>query len=299
MEQGGGVDDLLVGLREPRRGGHLAGVTGDRGAVAGGHSIPEVEGAQERAEQRHLEFGELLGPHLELVGALLREQQGADHVLEGEQRDREQGDRGEADLDVKVGRPDREEGRGQLGREQRHERTPDFGRESAPLHVGGVAGDQGEVDQEGDDEHAEDEQIEDVIRLACPRGALRGVEGDSGEQGEPGVGDHVDQQVGPGVARARPTREDRGHADQRRRGPAQEHGRRDDRQEARRDLDPDGRRVDRREIAHDRRREQDTEQRQVPVRRRVACDRNRHRRRERHQLEGDHSPGRTSGHQRP
>ena len=77
---------------EPGRGGDLARVAGDGGAVARGHPVAQVERAQQRAEQRDLEAGELLGAQLELVGALLGDEQGADQVLEDEEHDAEQGD---------------------------------------------------------------------------------------------------------------------------------------------------------------------------------------------------------------
>ena len=82
VEQAGGVDQLLLGLREPGRRGDLARVARDRGAVARGHPVAQVERAQERAEQGDLEAGELLGLQLELVRSLLGDQQGADQVLE-------------------------------------------------------------------------------------------------------------------------------------------------------------------------------------------------------------------------
>ena len=88
----GGVDQLLVLGREPGLGGDLARVAGDGGAVARGHPVAQVERAQQRGEQRDLEAGELAGAQLELVGALLGDEQRADQVLEDEDEDAEQGD---------------------------------------------------------------------------------------------------------------------------------------------------------------------------------------------------------------
>ena len=107
VEQAGRVHELLVGLRKPGRGGDLARVAGHGGAVAGGHPVAQVERPEQGAQQGDLEAGELLGLQLELVGALLRQKQGADQVLEDDQDDREQGHGRQADLDVQVGDPDR------------------------------------------------------------------------------------------------------------------------------------------------------------------------------------------------
>ena len=59
---------------------------------------------------------QLVAALLELLGALLGEQQLAEQVLEGEQHDAEQRDRREADVDVQVGDADREQRREHLGR---------------------------------------------------------------------------------------------------------------------------------------------------------------------------------------
>ena len=92
VQQAGRVGELLLLLGEPGGGGDLARVAGDRGAVARGHPVAQVERAQQRAQQRDLEAGQLLGPQLELVGALLGEQQRPDQVLEDDHDDGEQGD---------------------------------------------------------------------------------------------------------------------------------------------------------------------------------------------------------------
>ena len=76
------MDELLVLGREAGVGGDLARVAGDRGAVARGHPVAQVERAQQRREQRDLEPGELARAQLELVGAVLGDEQGADQVLE-------------------------------------------------------------------------------------------------------------------------------------------------------------------------------------------------------------------------
>ena len=84
----------------PARGRDLARVARDGGAVAGGHPVAQIERPQERREQRDLEAGELAGAQLELVAAVLGDQQGTDEVLEDQDDHAEQGDRGGAGLDV-------------------------------------------------------------------------------------------------------------------------------------------------------------------------------------------------------
>ncbi len=88
VQQAGGMGELLVALREACGRGDLARVAGDRGAVAGGRAVAQVERAEQRAEQRDLEAGELLRADLELVGALLGKQHRAKQVLEDEDPDR-------------------------------------------------------------------------------------------------------------------------------------------------------------------------------------------------------------------
>ena len=219
----------------PGRRRDLARVAGDRGAVARGHPVAEVERAQQGAQQGDLEAGELLGPQLELVGALLGDQQGADQVLEDDHDDGEQGDGRKAELDVEVGDADGQQGGGELGGEQGGKRAARLGPKRGPLHVAEVARDQGEVDRQGDDEEAEHEQVEERVRLADP-GPLEGRrEGEPGEQREPGVGDQVDQQGRRRVAEPQPPGGDGGDPDHGRRRLAQEDRGGDDGQEARRD----------------------------------------------------------------
>ena len=95
----------------------LARVARDGGGVARGHAVAQVKRAQERAEQRDLEAGELLGPLLELDRPVLGEDELADEVLEDEEDDREERDGGEAELLVGEGDPEAEHRRGQLRRQ--------------------------------------------------------------------------------------------------------------------------------------------------------------------------------------
>ena len=98
VQQRGDVDQLLFLAREAGPLGDLARVARHRGAVARGHPIAQVERAQQRAQHPDLEAGQLLAALLQLVGPLLGEQQRAEQVLEGDQDDAEQGDRGDPDL---------------------------------------------------------------------------------------------------------------------------------------------------------------------------------------------------------
>ena len=114
VEQRRDVDELLFLLREAGALGDRPRVAGDGGRVARGHLVPEVERAQQGAQHADLEAGQLLAAHLELAGALLGLQQGAEQVLEGDEDDAEQGDSGEADLEVDEGDPDGHQGRREL-----------------------------------------------------------------------------------------------------------------------------------------------------------------------------------------
>ena len=135
VEQAGGVHQLLVLRREAAARRQLTRVARDRGAVARGHPVAEVERAEQRAEQRDLEPGELLGPQLELVGPLLREQELAHQVLEGQQHDREQRHGRQPELLVGEDHREREDGRGELGGQDREERAADPGDQARALDV--------------------------------------------------------------------------------------------------------------------------------------------------------------------
>ncbi len=230
----------------------LPRVAGDRGAVARGHPVAEVERAQQGAQQGDLEARELLGPQLELVGPLLGDEQGPDQVLEDDDDDGEQGDGGQAELHVEVGDADGQQGGGELGGKQRGEGSSRLGPKRGPLHVAEVTRDQDEVDCQRDDEEAEHRQVEERVRRADTRRLQRCREGQSGDQGKPGVGDQVDQKGRGRIAEPEPSGADGGDPDQRRRGLAQEDRRRDDGQEARRDRHPAGvGGVHRRQVADD------------------------------------------------
>ena len=297
VQQPGRVDELLLLGREPRLDRDLARVAGDRGTVAGGHPVAQVQRSQQRGEQRDLEAGELAGPQLELVGALLGDQQGADQVLEDEHQDAEQDDGLGADLDVGEGDADREHRRGELGRQHGEQGAADLGREAGALLVAGVARDQREVDRQREHEDAADQEVEGGAPGRNRSGFRDGVKDDPGDQREPGVGDQVDQQVLGRIAGLEPADQDRDHAHQRRRAAAEEDGADHDRQEARRDDDLMDPGANRDQVADHRDRGQGAEQPEVPVGHRVAEDRDRQRRRQGDELGVDHGLGRAGGHQ--
>ena len=145
VQQRGDVDELLFLFREAGAVGDRPRVAGDRRRVAGGHLVPQVERAQQGAQHADLEAGQLLAAHLELPGPLLGLQQGAEQVLEGDEDDAEQGDPGEADLDVDEGDPDGHQGRRELRGKQRDQHRADFLDEGAALQVVGVGADHQEV----------------------------------------------------------------------------------------------------------------------------------------------------------
>ncbi len=118
------MSQLLLLVGEAGLGGEFARVSGDGGGVPRGHAVAQVERAQERAQQRDLEAGELLRPPLELLGPVLGEEELADEVLKDEQDDREQGDGRKPQLFVGEGDPEGEHRRGQLRRHDRDERVP-------------------------------------------------------------------------------------------------------------------------------------------------------------------------------
>ena len=138
--------------------------------MARGHPVAQVERAQQRGEQRDLEAGELAGAQLELVGAVLGDEQGADEVLEDQDDDAEQGDRRGPDLDVGERRTPSASiaAASSDGSSGRSARRTLVGKLRA-LDVARVAGDQDEVDREREDEDREDQQVEaDGRRCSIP-----------------------------------------------------------------------------------------------------------------------------------
>ena len=168
VQQRGDVDQLLLLAREAGPLGDRPRVARHGGAVAGGHLVPQVERAQHRAQHPDLEAGQLLAAPLELVGALLGDEQGAEQVLEGDQDDAEEGDPGEPDLGVDEGDADGHQRRRELGGQQRDQHRADLRDEGAPLDVAGVAGDHHEVDRQREDEGAEDEDVEGEVGRGDP-----------------------------------------------------------------------------------------------------------------------------------
>ena len=93
VQQSRRVDEVLLSSEKTRRARDLLRVARNRGAVTRGHPVPQVEGVEQRAQQTDLEAGELPRAPLQLLGSLLRDEELAQQVLEGEQDDREQDDR--------------------------------------------------------------------------------------------------------------------------------------------------------------------------------------------------------------
>ena len=128
VQQRGDVDELLLLAREAGPLGDRPRVARHRGGVAGGHLVPQVERAQQRAQHPDLEAGQLLAAHLQLLGPLLGQEQGAEQVLEGDQDDAEEGDAGEADLDVDEGDADGHQRRRELRGKQRDQHRAELAR---------------------------------------------------------------------------------------------------------------------------------------------------------------------------
>ena len=196
--------------------------------------------------------------------ALLGEQQLAEQVLEGDQDDAEEGDRGDPDHVVDEGDRDREHRAGELGGQHRRQHV-ELAREGDSLDVAAVAGDHHEVDRQGELEEGEDQQVEGRVGGREPERLDALVEGDPADQREGRVGEQVAEQVVRLVApAAQPAGEHRGDADQRRRRAAEEDHRQDQGEEGAGDLDL-GLGGDRGEVAEDREGEQDPEQGGIPV----------------------------------
>ncbi len=264
VQQRGDVDQLLLAARVAGALRDRPRVTGDGGAVAGGHLVAQIERAQHRAQHPDLEAGELLGAGLELLGPLLGQQQGAEQVLEGDQHDAEQGDPGDADLVVDEGDADRHQRRRQLGGQHRDQDVANLGEEGAALQIAFIEADHREVDRQRQQEGREDERVEGGVRRRDPEPAGRLVEGDAADQREGGVGEDVVEQVVRRVAPARPADQDRQDPDHRGRRAAEQDHRQDEGEEAAGGLQAGGG-FDRGQVAEDREAEQDAEQRQVPV----------------------------------
>ena len=95
------VDELLLVLAAPDLRRQGAGVAGDGGGVACGRPVPQGEGLDQRAEHPELERRQLARAGVELLGAVLRAQQGRDQVLEDGQ-DQDQSEQGR-EAKVRVG----------------------------------------------------------------------------------------------------------------------------------------------------------------------------------------------------
>jgi hypothetical protein len=204
----------------------------DGGAVPRGHPIAQVERSQHRAQQAHLQAGELLGPLAELLGAVLGTQQRREQVLEGQQNAGEQGERPGAVGQRDLGDADRHERGDQVGGEQRDERLARGLADRAAGRDAAVARDQHEVDAERDGEEREDHTDErDVVRLEIKR-VVRPLKREAAGEREGRVDRNVRQDDPRLLAVLDRTGKHGEHADRGGRRAAQQDHRDDDREKA-------------------------------------------------------------------
>jgi hypothetical protein len=259
-------------------------------------AISQVERVHDRAQDADLQARELLRPSAqllaasrELLRALLGEEELSEQVLEREEDEPEQGDRGDPHLAVQVGDPDREQRRRELGGQHGdHELAHEVEQRHTLLEVDPVRRDDQEVDREREHERGEHEEVEAAVLTCHPQRVPRGVEREATEEREPGVSDEVVQQEVRFVAPAKPAERHRGDSDHGRGRAAQEDHREHQREEAARDLDARGG-VGRSDVAADGEHQQDREESKVPVG--VADHADRGRAREREQLQSDDKTG--------
>ena len=212
--------------------------------MARGHPVARVQRVQERAHHPQLQAGQLVGP-------MLGHQQLAQQVLEPGQHDHQQRDRHHPDPHVHERDQDDEDRVVELGGQERDQHLPRLGGEPAALQPGLVPGGEREVQRQRRHERDEDQDVEGGVAPADPRGVAHVVEGQAAGQREDRVGDEVLAQVVPGLAPAQPPHQDRGHADQRGGGAAQQDDGQHQREEAPGDLQLGRRRAGGGEVAGD------------------------------------------------
>ncbi len=244
----GGVGEVLLVAAAAGRLGERAGVAGDGGRVARGHAVAQGERLEHAREHAELERGELLGPAL---GA----QQLADQVLEDDEHEREQRERGEARLAVEDRDADGEHRAGQLGRQHRDEDLAHLAADGDAQVHRDVERDHREVEDVGQHEGAEDDEREgEVVRLEVGDGLER-LDPEPDHERDRRVDGQVRQQLVPGEPVAQRVDEHRDEPDHHRgRRPAQRH-REHEREE--RAGDPLRRVLEREQVAGDREPEQD------------------------------------------
>jgi hypothetical protein len=255
--------------------------------VAGGHPVAQVERPEQRGQQGDLEARQAFGLQLELVGALLGDQQRPAQVLEDDEGDSEQRDRRQARLVIEEGEADDEQGGDELGRQHRKQDPAQLRREAAAVEVAREARDRREVDRDGEAEGAKDQEVGESIVRAHAEGVDALIQGHSRQQRRQRVGEGVYQQVVQGPAKAKPARQHRRGADQSPGGSPEDDRGDDHGEEACRDLDSVSDRVERAQVGGDREREQDDQDGDVPVAKRRAPDRDRDCGDERERLDGD------------
>jgi hypothetical protein len=128
--------------------------------VTRGHPVAEVERAQQRAQQRDLESGQLLCAHLQLLASLLGEQELADEILEREQDGGEEDDGWKPQVGVGERYRQREQASRQLRRQDRDYRAPQMREQAGLIEVDAVDSDRSQIDRERSDEQGEHHQVE-------------------------------------------------------------------------------------------------------------------------------------------
>src|SRR5947208_6655257 len=213
VEQPGRVDEVLLSLRAAGCLGDLLRVASNRSAVAGRHPVSKIERMEQCTQQTDLEACELPRAPLQLLGALLRDEELPNQILEGEENDAEQGDCGETDSDVEECDPDSEQRRRQLRRKDGHDELLELIEDRFPVEVPPVRSDDQEVDCQCKQEDAEHQQVEEAVLVVNARFVNGGMECDASDVREPQVSQEVVDQVLRRVAPAKPAEGDRDDAD--------------------------------------------------------------------------------------
>jgi hypothetical protein len=183
--------------------------------VARGHAVAQRQRLDHRGQQTDLHRGEPLG-------ALAREQQLGQQVLEDDQHEHHQRHRGQAGAHVDGGDERAQQGADELVRQDRDEDRAELPAQRHAVVEAVVAGDHHEVQDDGhheDDQHHEREPrtvAGDAERVDRPVGEQPADEREGGERRD--VGDQPRERV----ARAEVIGEHGGDADRRRRGRAEQ-----------------------------------------------------------------------------
>ena len=251
VQQPGRMREVGFVVAEPHRERQLAAVAGDGGGVAGGHAVAQRERLDHRRQHAELHPGQSLGP-------ALRAQELTQQVLERDDDDREQRQRPEPGLDVHVRHAHAEDGADHLGRQDGQEDRPELVGERAAVMEHVVAGDPQEVQEVGDEERGEDQDVEREVGLRDVERVHRPVDEQAADERERGPRGQVGDQSGERVTGADLVDEHRDDADQRRGCRPEQRHREHEREE--RAGDPLHAVLDREHVARQREREQDEDE---------------------------------------